>query len=403
MAKRHLLLEKNINLRHNIILTIVLLIVFLGSLTMFSISRSKNSPIFEKHITNIIFSLLFYFFFLKIKIPNRFPFLYFLIVISLLLIPLFISPYPKRWIKISSFSFQPSEIAKIPFFISLAVFLEEKPYLNFKDASILFIMCLLPFILILSEPDLGQGIFYISSFYLIILLKRSDLNTKLFYIIPPLSLLLSFNHFIFLFFMIFFLIFLTYIKMKILNKILFFIIAIIVGLFSPIVWNKLLKDYQKERIRAFLNLSRDPKGSGWQVSQGLIAIGSGGIKGKGFLKGSQKGLAFLPAAHSDFIFASFSEEFGFIGSLFLFFLYFLLFINILNLMKNMDSFSYIFSLLTIFSFLYNFFLNIGGQLGILPLTGIPLPFLSYGGTHMLTNFLLLSLLRNFQRSFLNKG
>jgi len=191
--------------------------------------------------------------------------------------------------------------------------------------------------------------------------------------------------------------------MKILNKILFFTIAIIIGLFSPLALNKFLKDYQKERIKTFLNLSRDPKGSGWQVSQGLIAIGSGGIKGKGFLKGSQKGLAFLPAAHSDFIFASFSEEFGFIGCLFLFFLYFLLFINILNLMKNMDSFSYIFSLLTIFSFLYNFFLNIGGQLGILPLTGIPLPFLSYGGTHMLTNFLFLSLLRNFQRSFLNKG
>lgn len=403
MAKRYLLLEKNINLRHNIILIIVLLIVSLGSLTMFSISKSRNLPIFERHITNIIFSFIFYLFFLKIKIPNRFPFLYFLITITLLLIPLFISPYPKRWIKISSFSFQPSEIAKIPFFISLAVFLEDKNHLNFKDSLILFIMCFLPFILILSEPDLGQATLYISSFYLIILFKKTNLNTKLFYIIPPISLLFSLNYIIFIFFIITLLIFLIYAKIKILNKILFFKIAIIIGLFSPMVWNKFLKDYQKERIKTFLNLSRDPKGSGWQVSQGLIAIGSGGIKGKGFLKGSQKGLAFLPAAHSDFIFASFSEEFGFIGSLFLFFLYFLLFINILSLMKNMDSFSYIFCLLTLFSFLYNFFFNIGGELGILPLTGIPLPFLSYGGTHMFTNFLFLSLLRNFQRSSLYKG
>ncbi len=403
MAKRHLLLEKNINLKHNIILIIVLLIIFLGSLTMFSISKSRNLPIFEKHTTNIIFSLLFYFFFLRIKIPDRFPLIYFLISISFLLLPLFISPFPKRWIKISSFSFQPSEIAKIPFFISLSVFLEDKHYLNFKDSLILFIMHLLPFILILSEPDLGQAAFYLFSFYIIILIKKTDLNTKLLYLIPPISLLVSLNYIIFFSFIIIFLMFLINIKMKILNKILFFLTLITIGLFSPWVWNKFLKDYQKERIKTFLNSSRDPKGSGWQMSQGLIAIGSGGIKGKGFLKGLQKGLAFLPASHSDFIFASFSEEFGFIGSLFLLFLYFLLFINILNLMKNMDSFSYTFSLLTLFSFLYNFFLNIGGELGILPLTGIPLPFLSYGGTHMLTNFLLLSLLRNFQRSFLYKG
>lgn len=183
----------------------------------------------------------------------------------------------------------------------------------------------------------------------------------------------------------------------------FLSLSIIMGLTTPFIWNKVLKDYQRKRIMIFINPSIDPKGAGWQIKQGLIAIGSGGLKGKGFLRGLQKGLAFLPAAHTDFIFASFSEEFGFIGSVFLFTLYFFLFLNLIFLIRYADSFSSTFFLLVIFSYLYSFFLNLGGEMGILPLSGIPLPFFSYGGSSLLTNFLLLSLFRNFQRGFFYKG
>jgi rod shape determining protein RodA len=387
--------------RHNLILLNVFIILSIGLLTMFSISKNKGF-LFEKHLTNIIFSILFYFFFLKLKIPKRFFLLYYFITIFLLLLPIFLSPFPKRWIKIGIISFQPSEIAKVPFFISLSIFLENKLKINFKESFFLFLLCLFPFLLVLLEPDLGSSLFYLLSFYVLILFKKNKIDIKFFYTLPPLFLISSFNPFAFSFFLIISLILLTFLEIKIFNKIIIFSISIIVGLLAPFSWNKILKDYQRERIKIFLNILKDPKGSGWQLNQGLIAIGSGGIIGKGFLKGSQKGLAFLPAAHSDFIFASFAEEFGFLGSIFLFLLYFIFFNNLLYIIKEKEPFLETFSLLTFFAFFYPFVLNIGGEIGILPLTGIPLPFLSYGGTNLLTNFLLLSLLRNFQRSIFYK-
>jgi len=387
--------------RHNLILLNVFIILSIGLLTIFSISKNK-SFLFEKHLTNIFFSILFYFFFLKLKIPRKFFLIYYFITIFLLLLPLFISPFPKRWIKLGVISFQPSEIAKVPFFISLSIFLENKLKINFKESFFLFLLCIFPFILVLLEPDLGSSLFYLFSFYLLILFKKTNLDIKFFYTFPPLFLISSFNPISFFLLLIISLIFLIFYDIKILNKIIIFSISITIGLLAPFCWNKILKDYQKERIKLFLNISRDPKGSGWQLNQGLIAIGSGGIKGKGFLKGSQKGLAFLPSAHSDFIFASFAEEFGFLGSIFLLFLYFLFFNNLLFIIKEKEPFLETFSLLTFFAFFYPFVLNIGGEIGILPLTGIPLPFLSYGGTNLLTNFLLLSLLRNFQRSIFYK-
>jgi rod shape determining protein RodA len=387
--------------RHNLILLNVFIILSIGLLTMFSISKNKGF-LFEKHLTNIIFSILFYFFFLKLKIPKRFFLLYYFITIFLLLLPIFLSPFPKRWIKIGIISFQPSEIAKVPFFISLSIFLENKLKINFKESFFLFLLCLFSFLLVLLEPDLGSSLFYLLSFYVLILFKKNKIDIKFFYTLPLLFLISSFNPFAFSFFLIISLILLTFLEIKIFNKIIIFSISIIVGLLAPFSWNKILKDYQRERIKIFLNISRDPKGSGWQLNQGLIAIGSGGIIGKGFLKGSQKGLAFLPAAHSDFIFASFAEEFGFLGSIFLFLLYFIFFNNLLYIIKEKEPFLETFSLLTFFAFFYPFVLNIGGEIGILPLTGIPLPFLSYGGTNLLTNFLLLSLLRNFQRSIFYK-
>jgi len=387
--------------RHNLILLNVFIILSIGLLTIFSISKNK-SFLFEKHLTNIIFSIFFYFFFLKLKIPRKFFLLYYFITILLLLLPLFISPFPKRWIKFGIISFQPSEIAKVPFFISLSIFLENKLKINFKESFFLLILCLFPFLLVLLEPDLGSSLFYLFSFYVLILFKKTKLDIKFFYTLPSIFLISSFNPIAFSLLLIIFLILLTFLEIKIFNKIIILSISIIISLLAPFLWNKILKDYQRERIKIFLNLLKDPKGSGWQLNQGLIAIGSGGIKGKGFLKGSQKGLAFLPAAYSDFIFASFAEEFGFLGSIFLLFLYFLFFNNLLFIIREKEPFLESFSLLTFFAFFYPFVLNIGGEIGILPLTGIPLPFLSYGGTNVLTNFLLLSLLRNFQRSIFYK-
>lgn len=403
MANRFTPLEKNINLRHNLIFFIVITICILSSLTIFSIARGKITGIFQKHVINIIFSIFLYLLFLKIKIPKKYFFLYYSITLILLFLPLLISPYPKRWVVTHLFSFQPSEIARIPFFISLSILLQEKERIKFKDSLLLFIFCFLPFLLILMEPDLGSSFFYLCVFFVILIFKRSELWLKLFYLSPIFSLIFSFNYVSFIIFLFVLIFVLLYFKIKGILSIYFLSLSILIGLTAPFIWNKALKDYQRKRILIFINPSMDPKGAGWQITQGLIAIGSGKVKGKGFLKGLQKGLAFLPAAHTDFAFASFAEEFGFFGSFFLLFLYFLFFKNLIFLSRYTDSFSFPFSLFTIFSYLYSFSLNLGGELGILPLTGIPLPFFSYGGTSLLTNFLLLSLFRNFQRSLFYKG
>lgn len=402
MAKKPTSLEKSINLRHNMVLILVIFVCILSSLTILSVSKGEFAGLFQKHIMNIFFAIFIYLLFIRIKIPRRYFLIYYLITIILLLIPFFTSSYPKRWIKMPMFSFQPSEIAKVPFLISLSIFLQDKENMKFRDTIYLFFLCFLPFLLVLIEPDMGSSIFYIFMFFVIILFKKTDMNVKLFYIIPPLSLIFSFNYITFIFFLIILTIFVIYVKIRRLFAFYFILISIFIGLATPFVWNKVLKDYQRERIKVFLNPSLDPKGAGWQINQGLIAIGSGRVTGKGFMKGMQKGLAFLPAAHTDFIFASFAEEFGFIGGSILFAIYFLFFWNLIFILKYTDSFTLMFSVMVIFSYLYSFSLNLGGEMGIIPLTGIPLPFFSYGGTSLVTNFLLLSLFRNFQRSFFYK-
>ncbi len=403
MAEKITSLEKSINLRHNLILILIIFICALSTLTIFSVSKGKFTGLLQKHIMNIFFAIFIYLLFTRLRVPRRYFLVYYLFTIILLLLPLIISSYPKRWIKTPIFSFQPSELAKVPFLISLSIFLQTKEDLKFKDTIYIFFICFLPFLLVIIEPDMGSSIFYIFMFFVIILFKKIDINIKLFYIIPPFSLIFSFNYITFIFFLIILTIFIIYVKIHRLFAFYFILISILIGLAAPFVWNKVLKNYQRERIKVFLNPSFDPKGSGWQINQGLIAIGSGKIVGKGFMKGMQKGLAFLPAAHTDFIFASFTEEFGFLWGSVLLAIYFLFFWNLIFILKYTDSFTFMFSIMVILSYLCCFFLNLGGEMGIIPLTGIPLPFFSYGGTSMVTNFLLLSLLRNFQRGFFYKG
>jgi len=155
----------------------------------------------------------------------------------------------------------------------------------------------------------------------------------------------------------------------------------------------ILKDYQKERIKHFLNPFADPLGAGYNIIQSIITVGSGGLFGKGFGAGTQSHLAFLPERHTDFIFASFAEEFGFLGSLLVVLLYFFLLQKILKIAKtSRDDFGSYLSYGILFIISFQTFVNIGMNIGILPITGVTLPLFSYGGSSLISTMICLGLI-----------
>jgi rod shape determining protein RodA len=177
------------------------------------------------------------------------------------------------------------------------------------------------------------------------------------------------------------------------------IITVIFGLISlPFIGNILwegLKGYQKKRIIAFIDPQADPQGIGYHITQSKVSVGSGGLLGKGYLKGTQGPYRFLPENHTDFIFSIFAEEWGFLGNIVLFMLYFFIIWRGFDTAKKARDMEGCFLSLGItFMFSFYFFINVGMTLGILPVVGVPLPLMSYGGTALLSNFLALGVIEN---------
>ncbi len=391
---------RNILKLHNRLFFVFILISALGLLNIFSVSRSFGEILFIRHVSYVVIGVLFYFIFSRIKIPEwkELSYVFFTIAIFLLIFVLLKEKGVKRWLHIAGFSFQVSDAVKplIIYFLSMMWFKNKKS--GYMDSFYLFFLHSIPFILVLLEPDLGSAGYFIFLFGIYLLFSRFELKVKLLYIFSFLSLILSFNFVLFLAFSALSLLYVIFNIRFITGDKLFLTLAILMpGLTVPFVFNNVLKEYQRKRIIYFLNPSKDPRGAGWQILQGKLAIGSGGIFGKGFLKGTHKSLAFLPQAHSDFAFSSFAEEFGFIGSSFLILLYFLLLRDLFNLSLNLRGFSSYFVLGVFASIFYSFFTNLGGVLGLLPLTGIPLTFFSYGGTNFVIHSMLIGMSVSFMK------
>jgi rod shape determining protein RodA len=175
------------------------------------------------------------------------------------------------------------------------------------------------------------------------------------------------------------------------------ILLIILVFLSPLLWH-FLKDYQKERLLVFLNPDKDPLGAGYTVTQSKIAIGSGRFLGKGWLSGTQGQLRFLPEAHTDFIFSSFSEEWGFLGSLFLLILYYLLIFYSLKIaLATNEYFERLLAWGIVSMFFIQIFINLSMTLGMAPVVGLPLIFFSYGGSSIVVSFLSLGILMNINK------
>ncbi len=184
-----------------------------------------------------------------------------------------------------------------------------------------------------------------------------------------------------------------FIGIKIIYPLSFIILTI---LFSPLIWSFFLKEYQKNRIKIFLNPDLDPLGRGYHIIQSKIAIGSGGLRGNGFLGGSQSSLNFIPEKETDFVFSIFAEQFGFIGAVILLILYlFLILIPVINSFKINNIFIRIAVLGFSIKLLVEVVINISMTIGLLPVVGVALPLMSYGGSSLMSNMIIFALIINF--------
>ena len=330
-----------------LIIISVILLGLVGVASLYSAAGGDWDPWARNHLIRLIFGifLMLSLAFLPHKIFFKLSVISFIIgILSLILVKFIGTGNVQRWISFGGMNFQPSEAMKIALILILAKYFDHVSKIELdklKSYILPLFLIFLPGFLVISQPDLGTGL-------TIILLGLAIL-------------------------------FFVGISMK-------FVILCFVLLASsvPFIWNQLY-DYQKDRILVFLNPELDSLGSGYQIIQSKIAIGSGGIFGKGYLLGSQSRLNYLPEKHTDFIFTLISEELGFLGSILIISIFCILIVSIFKISFRVKT---LFSKIITFGIGFLLFLylslNIGMVCGLLPVVGAPLPLISYGGTSLLT-------------------
>lgn len=342
------------------LLTPVIILAILSLSTLFSI----NTDLFRSQLFFFILSFVVCIFFSFVQLDNfkKHTLLIYIVSVVLLLFLLLIGIETRgaaRWIDIFGIRIQFSEILKPFLAVAFSYFLAKRGY---SLKSFLIYIALVGFIafLIQKQPDLGNAITYIVA----------SLFTMLYFGFPFLW---------------------------------FAALGIGTAILTPLLWH-FLHDYQKSRVLTFIHPTSDPQGSSYNAIQALIAVGSGMFFGKGLGQGTQSGLRFLPERHTDFIFATLSEDFGFFGSLVLFACFAYLLYRIYIILENTNNrFQKIFCAAAFFLFLTQLFFNIGMNMGLLPIVGITLPFVSYGGSSLLSNFIFLGMLSSISKSFRNRN
>ena len=345
------LFQKIKNLDYILLISIILLSV-LSVFVMYSTDGGEILFHTKNHFVKlaVFFPLMIFVAFFNIKFWHNFSYIIYVLVILLLVYVSFFgikSSGSQRWMDLYLFVLQPSELMKVAIIMCLAKYFHRIKIENvnsFTSITIVLSIIIIPIIFVISQPDLGTSILIALSGLIILWLGGM--------------------------------------------KIKYFIYSFITFLISLPFIISFLKPYQKLRILTFLDPDRDPLGAGYQIIQSKIAIGSGGINGKGFLKGTQSYLDFLPEKHTDFIFTLFSEEFGFIGSVGLLILYSIIIFRILRIGSiSRSNFARLFCFGYAFAIFIYIVVNLSMVLGLLPIVGSPLPIMSYGGSSMLATMI----------------
>lgn len=323
-----------------------------------------------------------------------------------------------RWIKIGPFSLQPSEFVKISVIIMLARFLADTDRSKelFSRFAISCAIAFIPMFIVLLQPDLGTALVYIMILITMIFMAGVPMRyisfmvacialTVVLLVLPlwqtyivhkSYSFITALTHLKFIFLIILFFAVIAAISLfgyfKFKKKYFFwlvFISAIVVfSLIASYGGRKVLKNYQIMRLIVFLDPNVDPRGAGWNIIQSVTAIGSGGVTGRGFMQGTQSHYRFLPEQSTDFIFSIFSEEAGFLGGLFVFALFMFICSRLLSTMKTVtDPFAKYFCAGLAGMIFFHFIINVGMTMGIMPITGLPLLFMSYGGSSIMSSMI----------------
>ncbi|NOX90304.1 MAG: rod shape-determining protein RodA [Calditrichaeota bacterium] len=386
----------------------VIFLIITGLFTVYSathITQASSQNYFSRQLFYAVIGvvLIFAVTFVPYKVIFDLSYLLYGISLLLLILVLFIGIRgygAERWLSLGTVKIQPSEFAKITTVLAVARYLSRnrRNINHISHLTVVFLMILIPFILIAKQPDLGTSLVFLA--LIIPMLYFAGISWfVLFVLVPPvITMVVSFNLYAYMGWILIITIILIFARQKLYLKILVFLQHILVGSLMPVLWNS-LRDYQKQRILTFLQPEKDPRGAGYQIIQSKVAIGSGGVWGKGYLQGSQSQLNFLPAHHTDFIFSVLGEERGFIGIFIVLTAFLFLFLYMLYLSNQVKS---SFSRLALIGFttilFFHTLVNISMTIGLAPVTGLPLPFLSYGGSFLLTSCLLIGISMNFSRN-----
>ncbi len=291
----------------------------------------------------------------------------------------------QRWLGFGAFKFQPSEVAKITTIFLLARYLADRTRDLTRIRSILEAAAIVfaPAVLVLKEPDLGTALAFPALAAPMLFWAGLPFGYFLLLLLPMLGMFFAYSLAWGLFLGACFLGVLYVVKPRFTLTMLLVALYLAVAVVGPIAWNH-LEDYQKERIVNFVNPEHDPMGTGYQLLQSKIAIGSGGPLGRGFMQGSQKRLAFLPQQHTDFIYSVVGEELGFWGAAGVLLLYFLWLVRGVSIaVRSRNRFASLMCIGIVGALSYHVCLNIWMTLGLAPVTGLPLPLLSYGGSSLI--------------------
>ena len=344
------------------LLGIVLLIASIGILNLYSVTSNEETTGTSLYLKQVLWlaiglGAMLVIAFVEYRFYTDFAYIVYTTAVVLLILVLgygIITSGAQRWVRMGPLTFQPSEFVKISLILALAKFFQRYPGregYSLKHLAFPFFLLFLPMILILKQPDLGTAIILLMVFFSILIFVKVRWSSLITLGVIGVSIL-------------------------------------------PLVW-RFLKDYQKRRIITFFNPDLDPLGASYHLIQSKIAVGSGGILGKGFMKGTQSKLGFLPEQHTDFIFSALGEEWGLVGCFFVIGLYFLLILWGLRVaVESKDRFGAILSFGVVAMLFWHIFINIAMVLGLMPVVGIPLPLLSYGGSFLLSTLIGIGLLLN---------
>jgi rod shape determining protein RodA len=347
-----------------VLLVTMLLLILVGAAGIYSATGGMSGGFFFKQLMWYFVGIILMLIFANVNYNNWFAianYLYgfFLFLLVVVLVFGHSSLGAQRWLKLGPFQLQPSEFMKIvvPLAVIRAVLIMQKDAYTWKNLGKVFLIVVVPIILILKQPDLGSAL-----------------------LMMPLVLAVMF---------------IGNMPMRKIG------IILLVAMFAMPVAFFALKDYQKQRLHVFINPQVDPLGAGYNVIQSQIAVGSGRALGKGWMQGTQSQLNFIPIKYTDFIFAVITEEFGFLGGILIIIIYFIMIMEGLKIVKicRYTGGKMLATALTMIIF-SQFSINIGMTMGLMPVTGITLPLLSYGGSSVLSVMISLGILQNIYREYL---